>query len=187
MNDYQHKVRIIAGKHRGRKVEVLTRNGLRPTPNRVRETVFNWLQFEIAQANVLDACAGSGAMGLEALSRGAQSVLFCEIDGAACQAIRKTLETWRETHARVQQIDILRLQSHTPFDLIILDPPFDAHLYETLIQKFTQAKWIKAHGKIYLELPFAHEELTLPQGWQWVKRSRAGHIYFGLIQKEMAS
>ena len=87
----EHKIRIIAGRHRGRRIVVPDLEGLRPSPDRVRETVFNWLQFDLPGANVLDAFAGSGAMGLESLSRGAASVLFIGTSAIACEQLRTLL------------------------------------------------------------------------------------------------
>ena len=105
-----HKIRIIGGKHRGRRIMIPDREGLRPSPDRVRETLFNWLQWEIAGAHVLDAFAGSGALGLEALSRGAASVLFADNDADSVARLRDLLAEWKEPHARVQAGDVFRLQ-----------------------------------------------------------------------------
>ena len=118
-----HKIRIIGGKHRGRRIMIPDRDGLRPSPDRVRETLFNWLQWEIAGAHVLDAFAGSGALGLEALSRGAASVLFADNDTDGVARLRALLAEWHEAHARVQAGDVFLLSpSAARYDLIFLDP-----------------------------------------------------------------
>lgn len=182
-----HKIRIIAGKHRGRRLVIPDRDGLRPSPDRVRETLFNWLQWEIAGAYVLDAFAGSGALGLEALSRGAASVLFADNDADSVARLREVLAEWREPHARVQAGDVLRLTpSAVRYDLIFLDPPFAAGLHAQAVRYFASDSWLKEQGKIYVEMPFAHEDLPLPPGWVWHREGRAGRVFFGLLRRDYA-
>ena len=156
MKVVESKIRIIGGKHRGRRIAVPEREGLRPTPDRVRETVFNWLQWEIGGAYVLDAFAGSGALGLEALSRGAASVLFVEREADAVARLRALLTEWQEPHARVQQGDALRLAPSTRYDVIFLDPPFADGVHEQALSHFLHDGWLKPHGKVYVEIPFKH-------------------------------
>lgn len=180
-----HSIRVIAGKHRGRKVSVHDQPGLRPTPNRVRETLFNWLQFEIAGATILDAFSGTGVMGLEALSRGADSVLFTDNNPELIEEIRATLLSWRETHARVQVCDVLDLRPMAyAYDMIFLDPPFALELQQAAVDKFASAAWLKPYGKIFVEMPFKHADITLPQGFTWHKTAKAGSVYYGLITRE---
>lgn len=177
-----HKIRIIAGSHRGRKIPILDRPQLRPSPERVRETLFNWLQQEIAGAAVFDAFAGSGAMGLEALSRGAGSALFCDNDSQTLAAIRDCLQEWKIGHARTLQSDALSLStSPTRYDLIFLDPPFSANLHQAAIDKFASDAWLKPHGKLYIESAEPLERLQIKTGWQWLKSGRAGQVHFGLL------
>lgn len=177
-----NKIRIIAGTHRGRKIPILNRPDLRPSPERVRETVFNWLQQEIAGAAVFDAFAGSGAMGLEALSRGAGSALFCDNDTQALNAIRECLSAWKIGHARTLQTDVLKLTANaTRYDIIFLDPPFSANLHQAALDKFANDAWLKPHGKLYIESDEALDNLALKAKWQWIKSSRAGQVYFGLL------
>ena len=186
MKVVESKIRIIGGKHRGRRIAVPEREGLRPTPDRVRETVFNWLQWEIGGAYVLDAFAGSGALGLEALSRGAASVLFVEREADAVARLRALLTEWQEPHARVQQGDALRLAPSARYDVIFLDPPFADGVHEQALSHFLHDGWLKPHGKVYVEIPFKHGDLPLPAGWDWHKQGRAGRVYFGLLQREAA-
>ena len=186
MKVVESKIRIIGGKHRGRRIAVPEREGLRPTPDRVRETVFNWLQWEIGGAYVLDAFAGSGALGLEALSRGAASVLFVEREADAVARLCALLTEWQEPHARVQQGDALRLAPSTRYDVIFLDPPFADGVHEQALSHFLHDGWLKPHGKVYVEIPFKHRVLPLPAGWGWHKQGRAGRVYFGLLQREAA-
>ncbi len=179
-----HKIRIIAGKHKGRRIEVLDSPGLRPSPDRVRETLFNWLQFLLPGAHVLDAFAGSGVLGLEALSRQAGSVVFFEKDSMVANRIRDTLTLWRESHARVQVVDTLSIApGNHPFDIIFIDPPFAENLHKAAIDKFIDQAWLKPQGLLYVEMPQSLERITLPVGIDWYKRSKAGRLHFGLLQR----
>lgn len=180
-----HKVRIIAGNHKGRRVDILDRPGLRPSPDRVRETLFNWLQFLLSGAHILDAFAGSGVMGLEALSRGASSAIFFEKDPQIAQQISQTLTQWRENHASVKIGDALSFSANrNPFDLIFIDPPFMDNLHQQALDKFSQSIWLKDNGLLYIETPFALTELTLPPNTHWHKQSKAGRLHFGLIKRD---
>lgn len=180
-----HTIRIIAGRHRGHKLTVIDHPRLRPSPNRVRETVGNWLQFELPGANLLDAFAGTGAMGLEALSRGAASVLFNDTSAASAKRIRATLCAWKEAHGRVLVGDALSLSPPAVrYDIIFLDPPFTLCLHQAALDKFATEKWLKPRGKLYLEMPFSANEPLLPAGWRWLKSSRAGQVHFGLIGRK---
>ena len=182
-----HKIRIIGGKHRGRRIMIPDRDGLRPSPDRVRETLFNWLQWEIAGAHVLDAFAGSGALGLEALSRGAASVLFADNDTDGVARLRALLAEWHEAHARVQAGDVFLLSpSAARYDLIFLDPPFAAGLHAQAVTHFVNDRWLKEQGKVYLEMPFPHEDLHMPPGWVWHRQGRAGRVFFGLLRRDYA-
>ncbi|UJF24753.1 16S rRNA (guanine(966)-N(2))-methyltransferase RsmD [Suttonella sp. R2A3] len=181
---HNHSVRIIAGKHRGRKIPVLDRPGLRPSPDRVRETTFNWLQFDLPGAHVLDAFAGSGAMGLESLSRGAASAVFVDKDAENITQINELLQSWHESHARAQTADVLTLaQPRTPYDVIFIDPPFADNLHQQALNQFSHPAWLKPHGMIYIELPERPDSLDLPQGFNWHRKQRAGSLYFGLIKR----
>ena len=178
----EHNIRIIAGTHRGRRIPVPDVDGLRPSPDRVRETVFNWLQFDLPGASVLDAFAGSGAMGLEALSRGAASVLFVDRNPLAVAHLRERLQEWREPHAHVRQGDALALSdSATRYDIIFLDPPFAAELHQPALDKFCTPRWLKPGGMIYIEQSAGSPALQLPPGYVWHKQSHAGRLQFGLI------
>lgn len=181
-NRYHNGVRIIAGKHKGRKITVPDADGLRPTPDRIRETVFNWLQFDLANAHILDAFAGSGAMGLESLSRSAASVHFIDNNPVAVAHIQHLLQEWGERHARVQLGDALKqAQPHSAYDIIYLDPPFAADLHQSALNYYCQNKWLKPHGLIYIEMPNKPDSLTLPDGYTWYKQRSVGRLHFGLI------
>lgn len=173
-----NKIRIIGGQYKNRRLPVLNREGLRPSPERVRETLYNWLQFEIQGMRVLDAFAGSGALGLEALSRGAAWVDFYDTDRSVCQQLQKHLHDWHANNARVFTQSALALKTRETYDLVLLDPPFAAHLYAELLP--LAQHWLKPHGYLYLEHPRGLA-LDLPEGFVWHKQAHAGNIAFGLL------
>lgn len=180
------QVRVIAGQWRGRKLTVPDRPGLRPTPDRVRETVFNWLQPQLAGARVLDLFAGSGALGVEALSRGAASALLVERDGAAQSALRRVLNDWVQGAELFAGDWRTALQAHTgPFDLIFLDPPFGQDLLVEVLDVLFSGEHVHADTQIYLE---AESGLVLservPTGWHLRREGRAGDVRFGLLARE---
>lgn len=176
------KIRIIAGIYRHRRMEVADGPGLRPTADRVRETLFNWLQFELAGKKVLDAFAGTGALGLEALSRGAATVLFVDSHGPSLRAIEAVCRQWAVVGAQFRCGDALQLNTGEKFDLIFLDPPFQTELLPAAIDKFTDQ--LAESGLLYIESP---EEIThLPRLTPY-KASRAGQVYFSLWRKNNKS
>ena len=172
------KIRIIAGLYRHRRIEVADVPGLRPTADRVRETLFNWLQFDLAGRRVLDAFAGTGALGLEALSRGAATVLFMETHGPSLKAIEALCRQWGVAGAQCRLGDALKLSATEKFDLIFLDPPFQAELLPAAIEKFTGQ--LTEAGLLYIESP---TEISHLPGLERRKASRAGQVYFSLWQK----
>lgn len=146
-------LRIIGGEWRSRKLKFADVPGLRPTPDRVRETLFNWLQMQIPGARCLDLFAGSGALGLEALSRGAGEVVMVEKHPAAARALRDNIALLGAQNAVLVQDDAFRyLQRETQgFDLIFLDPPFHQSLLEPALEILFANKLLKTGGMIYLE------------------------------------
>lgn len=188
MKDTYRSIRIIAGKYKGRRLSVPDCEGLRPSPNRVRETVFNWLQFDLTGTSVLDAFAGSGAMGLEALSRGAAKATFIDNNPAAISHIRRLLNEWQEVNAVLFQTNALKLTFPPAcFDIVFLDPPFAGNLLQKAVNYFAGAQMLKPHGKIYVEMPNKHEQLMLAPGFIWDKQGKAGSVYFGLIGRTDSS
>jgi len=146
-------LRIIGGEWRSRKLPFPDVPGLRPTPDRVRETLFNWLQMKVPGARCLDLFAGSGALGLEALSRGAGEVVMVEKHAAAANALRANIALLRAERAVLLHDDAFRyLQRESgAFDLIFLDPPFRQNLLEPLLETITAKALLAAGGMIYLE------------------------------------
>ncbi len=174
-------LRIVAGRWRGRRISVPPAPGLRPTPGRLRETLFNWLGPGIEGARVLDAFAGSGALGLEAASRGAAFVLMLERDRRVAAHLRRQVEALEAGGAvRVAAADALSWLRRAPeaaggpFDLVFLDPPFGAGLLEPALARVAAGGWLAPGGRVYGEQPARAPLPELPAGWRIVRRSRAG-------------
>jgi 16S rRNA (guanine966-N2)-methyltransferase len=176
-------LRIIAGRHRGRRLRFPAGVEIRPTPDRVRETLFNWLQPRIDQARVLDLFAGSGALGLEALSRGAAHVMFVEKDRRAAAAIEAVTREWGEENARVVCTGALEwLAAHgaePPFDIVFLDPPYDSNLLEAVADAL--AGRLAADARLYLERRARDPLPALPGGWKELRAGRAGEVGYHLF------
>ena len=175
------QVRIIGGLHRGRRLPFADLPGLRPTGDRVRETLFNWLQPYIGGARCLDLFAGSGALGLEAASRGASKVVMIDTALAAVRQLEKNRRELGLEQVSVIRADALQWleQDAMPFDIIFLDPPFDADLLQPLCQRLNMG-WLADGAHIYLEDAAAREMPQLPEGWGLKKHKSAGQVHFGL-------
>jgi 16S rRNA (guanine966-N2)-methyltransferase len=176
--------RIIAGEHRGRRLSFPEVDGLRPTTDRVRETVFNWLSWQIEDARVLDLFAGSGALGLEAASRGAKYVQFVELSQPAVSQLGEH-RTMLKINAQVTQADALMWLAQSqeaPFDVVFLDPPFRKNLLESVIQKLVNSSLLSAGTLIYLEKEKELSELALPANWRQRKEKVAGQLCYGLYE-----
>ena len=175
-------LRIIGGQWRGRKLRFADGEGLRPTTDRVRETVFNWLQPVIAGARCLDLFSGSGALGLEALSRGADEVLFIERNPQAVKALRENLALLEAANAEVHQGDALVWLRGTPrpFDVVFLDPPFRQDLLAPALKLLAEGGWLADHARIYIELESEQGEPELPEGWELLRSKQAGQVAYHL-------
>jgi len=149
-------LRIIGGTWRGRRLRFPPSPEIRPTPDRVRETLFNWLAARVPGARCLDLFAGSGALGLEALSRGASHVTFVERDLAAAHEISARLTEWGARGANVEHSDARRFLEQTPsapFDIVFLDPPFASTLVDETAARLEQGGWLADNALIYVESP----------------------------------
>ena len=177
------KLRIIGGEWRSRQLPIIELDGLRPTTDRVRETVFNWLSFEIPGARCLDLFSGSGALGLEALSRGAKECTFVELNRSVAQQIERNLSTLQASNGTVHNTDALSfLQANpAPLDVIFLDPPFRKGLLEQVLPKLDE-RWLAANAYIYIERESEAQLSQLPDHWQLKKEKRAGQLTFALYQ-----
>jgi 16S rRNA (guanine966-N2)-methyltransferase len=176
-------LRIIGGTWRGRKLRFPAGTAIRPTPDRVRETLFNWLGTAIDGARCLDLFAGSGALGLEALSRGAAHVTFVERDAAAARALRERLVEWQAGDARVERTDALRFLARAPqpFDIVFLDPPFASELLTHAAALLEERHWLAAGARIYVECAAREGLPPLPASWRPLKAKQAGEVGYHLL------
>jgi 16S rRNA (guanine966-N2)-methyltransferase len=178
-------LRIIGGRHRGRRLRFPAGVDIRPTPDRVRETLFNWLQQRIATARVLDLFAGSGALGLEALSRGAAHVTFVEKDRRAASAIDALAREWQEMNARVVCGDALAWLAaqrvEPPFDIVFLDPPYDSAGLSAAAAALTTHGRLAPDARIYVERRARDPLPALPASWQELRDGRAGEVGYHLF------
>lgn len=178
------EVRIIGGTFKRSKLPVADRPGLRPTPDRVRETLFNWLGQDLTGRRCLDAFAGSGALGFEAASRGAAEVVMLERDPALVGMLKAAQQRLKATPVRIELADALPWMARAApgrFDLILLDPPFDAGLFEAALR--AARPLLGAGGALYLEAPQAWTgEQLAPLGYRLHRHGRAGAVHFHLLQ-----
>lgn len=178
------RIRVIGGNLRNSRLNVPDLPGLRPTPERVRETLFNWLAPVIDGARCLDLCSGTGALGIEALSRGASSVQFIDNDARAVQTLRDNLSRLNVDRGEVAMLDaesFLR-GSALPQDLVFLDPPFALDLWATLARQLEQTGWLAAQALIYVESRRAMVPV-LPVNWQLHRQADAGEVRFALYRR----
>jgi 16S rRNA (guanine966-N2)-methyltransferase len=178
-------LRIIAGTWRGRRFRFTAEADIRPTPDRVRETLFNWLAARVRAAQCLDLCAGSGALGLEALSRGAARVHFVESDANAVRDLRARLADWGAVGATVERTDTLRFlrSKPAPFDIVFLDPPYAAGLLSAAARLLEDREWLAPGALIYVESAARVALPALPESWRLTKTKRAGEVGYHLFEK----
>lgn len=183
------QLRIIAGQWRSRQFGFPMAHGLRPTPNRVRETLFNWLAPYVEAARVFDPFAGSGALFLEALSRGAGSALALDLNPAAVTSLRGHLATLRCDNGQVLLGDALAYlqgQPATPFDLVFLDPPFSQDLLLPACELLEQRGWLAADAWVYTESEQPPSSLGMPGNWRLHREQKAGQVHYALWQRSHA-
>lgn len=180
------RIRIIGGSLRNSRLEVPELPGLRPTPERVRETLFNWLAPVLDGARCLDLCAGTGALGIEALSRGAASVQFVERDAQAAQALRANLARLKVAGGQVAMLEAQAFLHGTAqaHDLVFLDPPFALALWPALARQLEQGGWLAERGWIYVESPRGQAP-ALPPNWQLHREGHAGEVRFALYRRAL--
>ncbi len=175
------KIRLIAGKWRGRKLDVIDSPGLRPTPDRIRETLFNWLQQQIVGARCLDLFAGTGALAFEALSRGATEVVMVESNPNIIESLNQHAETLGSEGHIIQLADAIgwMKQGIKGFDIIFLDPPFGQGYIEQCCTIISEQSLLNARGLVYIE---SEKSLSLPDGWEIRKQTKAGNVQSALIE-----
>lgn len=180
------EVRVIAGLWRGRKLPVLNAEGLRPTTDRVKETLFNWLMMDVAGSRCLDCFAGSGSLGIEALSRQAQAVVFLEKFANASAQLKKNLNALKAENGTVFHTDTLQFlsqkNSNAPFDIVFVDPPFHQGFVPQVLSALAQNGWLAENALIYVETEKTHAPLDLPESWQVLKEKTAGQVVSRLIR-----
>lgn len=182
----QGQLRIIGGEWRSRQFSFPMAHGLRPTPNRVRETLFNWLAPYVAGARVLDLFAGSGALYLEALSRGASMALALDSNATAIASLRQVLDTLKCANGQLLQSDALSYlesQPSTAFDLVFLDPPFSQNLLLPACTLLEEKGWLASDAWIYTESETSPSGLGLPANWRLHRENKAGQVYYALWQR----
>jgi 16S rRNA (guanine966-N2)-methyltransferase len=178
------RIRIIGGSLRNSRLDVPDLPGLRPTAERVRETLFNWLAPVIGGARCLDLCAGTGALGIEALSRGAASVQFVERDAQVARALRDNLARLKAEGGRVAvaEAGLFLREAAQPQDLVFLDPPFALGLWTALAQQLEAGAWLATQAWVYVESPRVGTPV-LPANWQLHREGFAGEVRFALYRR----
>ncbi len=182
------QLRIVAGNWRSRLLQIADVPGLRPTSERIRETLFNWLAPHLHGARCLDLCAGTGALGLEALSRGAANVVFVEQSAVAAQTLQANINSLAATGAELRNADARQYLNGPlakPFDIVFLDPPFAADMHDELCRLLAENRCLASGARIYIEMDRRRSELKLPDGWQRVKDKTAGNVRYMLATTEV--
>jgi 16S rRNA (guanine966-N2)-methyltransferase len=175
---------IIGGKHRGRKFSFPNVLGLRPSPNKVRETLFNWLQFETHNKTFLDLFAGSGALGFEALSRGAKSVVSIEQDANAFDFLVKNKALLKADNLTIFQKDALLFLQKPPaiaFDFVLLDPPFNKNYVSKVLKLIIQNSFVASGGKIYIESEFKINADMYSTPINIIKQKQSASVHYCLL------
>ncbi len=183
----QGRVRIIAGKWRGRVISFPDSQGLRPTHDRIRETLFNWLAPDIVDANCLDLFAGSGVLGFEALSRGAKKVVMIDNESKVVAALRQTQEQLQADNALIMQDEIpthpLKF-SDAPFDILFLDPPFKKGLLEKSIRWVEHGNYLQQEALIYIECENELDPLPVPPHWEMIRTKKTASLSYYLFLRQ---
>lgn len=178
------QLRIIGGRWRGRKLSFASAEGLRPTGDRVRETLFNWLAAELNDSRCLDLFGGSGALGLEALSRGAALTTIIEQNAEAVRQIRSNLSLLGCENAQLIQADTLshlKTPPVQPYDIAFIDPPFQHNLWSDVIQRLDEYGWLSDRASVYIEAP-RQQAITTPHHWHLHREKPVGNVSFQLYR-----
>ena len=179
------ELRIIGGDWRSRKLRFPDAGGVRPTPARTRETLFNWLSFHLAGRDCLDLFAGSGALGLEALSRGAASVTLVDHTPALARALKENLRLLKSDRGEVVCTEVdsyLKHRTRPPFDIIFMDPPFRQGWLERIFPLLETQGWVKPGGWIYVEHESEIATPEVPGSWDLYRQKTAGQVTYNLFR-----
>lgn len=180
-----NKLRLIGGSYRSRTLDFPDVEGLRPTPDRVRETVFNWLQSYVPRSRCLDLFAGSGGLGLEAASRGAETVVMIEANKLAAKQLKTNIDLLQSNSCQIHNQtaeSFLAKTAEKPFDIVFIDPPYQADMWTEIAELLESNQWLAEDAMIYLECP-SHAELPkLPTNWIQKKDKKAGEVRYCLFE-----
>ncbi|MCL1125164.1 16S rRNA (guanine(966)-N(2))-methyltransferase RsmD [Shewanella surugensis] len=179
------QVRIISGQWRSRRLPIHDLEGLRPTTDRVKETLFNWISADLPGARVLDCFTGSGSLGFEALSRYASFAQMFELQASAAKQLKQNLATLKCEHAEVTKGDtlaLLKTPPKMPFNIIFIDPPFRQGLAQQCVQLLETHLWLSQDALIYLETETELGPLNIPPTWTALKEKTAGQVTYRLYQ-----
>jgi 16S rRNA (guanine966-N2)-methyltransferase len=184
-SDKQSQLRIIGGEWRGRKLTFIPADGLRPTGDRIRETLFNWLAASVAGARCADLFAGSGALGLEALSRGAAHCDFVDCSNVAVARVREHLKLLgaqdkSDCHS-VSALEFLR-DASAPYDIVFIDPPFRLQLVEPVCAALSQNKLLQENALVYIEMEATQPAPQTPPEWNLHRKKHAGNVTYRLFR-----
>jgi len=179
------ELRIIGGDWRSRKLRFPDAGGVRPSPARTRETLFNWLNFHLAGRDCLDLFAGSGALGLEALSRGAGSATLVDHTPALAGALKANLQLLKASNGEVVCRDVTQYLTHRnrpPFDIIFMDPPFRQGWLDRLLPLIDSQQWLKPGGWMYVEHESELASFATPADWHLHRQKTAGQVTYKLFR-----
>lgn len=186
-NSSSSELRIIAGKWRGRKVTFVPgAPGLRPTPNRVKETIFNWLAPLIENARCLDAFAGSGSLSFEALSRGAKEVVAVDSSSDVVKMLKQNAEILGAKQLEIycgSFPEVFIKKNLPPFDIVFLDPPFHQHLVEPCAHWLEENNYLSDEAYISIEVEYELKAASLPANWKIIRNKKAGQVFYHLIHR----
>ena len=179
------KIRIIAGEWRSRQLLFEDTPELRPTPARVRETLFNWLQQDVIGSRCLDLYAGTGALGFEAASRGAKSVFIVESNAQACRLIKENTVKLSANQIKIILSDVFRFLAGdvSQFDLVFLDPPFGKNMAQQTCQWLEDKGWLASRAKVYVEVENKLVLEGMPPNWKQLKSKKAGDVSYYLFER----
>lgn len=181
----KNKLRIIAGDWRSRQLHFNDLPGLRPTPARVRETLFNWLRNDVIGSCCLDLYAGSGALGFEAASRGAETVVQVENNAQACRQLKQNAQALSAHQIKIVNRDVMRFLAGDaePFDLVFIDPPFSKNMAVQTCQWLEDKGWLAAFAKVYVEVESNLILEAMPANWTLLKSKKAGEVGYHLFER----
>jgi len=179
-------IRLISGKWRGKKLPVINKEGLRPTTDRTKETLFNWLMHDIRDANCLDCFSGSGSLAFEALSRFANHALLLERDKTVSQQLQENLTALHIDNAQVIQTDsisYLQQTANQTFDVVFVDPPFNQNLVTPCCEALEKNGYLTDNALIYVEIESKATQVTLPANWKLLKEKSTGQVSYSLYTR----